>query len=69
MICPVCGRAFDPADRAQPGATAGSIDQMKYDTERCARKAENARYYQAHKVKIIKRVRRNTRARSQRRKP
>lgn len=46
MICPVCHKRFDPAaDRAAPTAAAGSIEQIKYCSERCARSAENRRAY------------------------
>jgi len=61
MKCPVCGRNFDPADRVQPGAQAGAEVQVKYCSETCARKAENRRYYAAHKKHIIKRVLKNQR--------
>jgi len=61
MRCPICNRTFDPADRVQPGAQAGAEVQVKYCSEACARKAENRRYYAAHKQTIIKRVRKNQR--------
>ena len=59
MQCPVCGRDFDPADRTATHAHAGDLDRIKYCSETCARRAENRRYYQAHKASTIKRARRN----------
>jgi C4-type Zn-finger protein len=52
MTCPVCQRQFDPANRAGPTTPEGSIVQMRYCSEQCARKAENARYYQERKKKV-----------------
>jgi len=49
--CPVCGKRFRKEDRAAPDANDAQIEQIKYCSEKCARKAENRRYYQAHKKK------------------
>ncbi len=51
MKCPECKCEFDPADRASPTALEGLNKSAA-----CARKAENRRYYQAHKEKIKARV-------------
>ncbi|HEY4690861.1 MAG TPA: hypothetical protein VIK33_16235 [Anaerolineae bacterium] len=58
-VCPTCGKRFDPADRSAPTADpVRDTERIKYCSEKCARKAENRRHYQAHKASIIKRVRR-----------
>ena len=58
--CPICKKTFDERKRAAAGADATSevLGRIKYCGEKCARKAENRRYYAAHKASIIKHVRR-----------
>lgn len=66
--CPTCDTRFDERERAKAGADATSdvLARIKYCSEKCARKAENRRYYAAHRPTIIKRVKRNTRLASPR---
>lgn len=54
-ICPVCGRTFDPAGRAQPTARAGAIAQIVYCSDTCKRKKGNKRHYSRHRRDIIDR--------------
>ena len=61
MICPNCGREFDPADRASCTANAGSIAQIRYCSRRCKRQAGNRRYYTKHAGDVKRRVRKNQR--------
>ena len=50
--CPTCGQKFDPADRLSPNAVQPewSIEQMRYCSETCARRAENRRAYRRRKA-------------------
>lgn len=61
LICPVCKREFDPGDRVSIDANQASIDRTVYCSETCARKAENKRYYEAHRQEIKNRVLSNQR--------
>lgn len=45
MKCANCNKQFDPANRVAPSANEGALAQVRYCTERCARQAENKRYY------------------------
>lgn len=56
MKCQNCGIEFDPANRVRTDANAGAIGNVKYHSEKCARAAENKRYYAAHRKDTIKRV-------------
>lgn len=56
LTCPVCSREFDPGDRTGPTTLDGSLVQVVYCSETCTRKAENRRYYAAHKDEIKTRV-------------
>jgi len=60
-VCASCGKRFRKEDRAAPDANDAQIEQIKYCSERCARKAENKRYYETHKEKIKGRVRKRRR--------
>lgn len=53
--CPACDREFDPAARASRAVDWGT-DRIVYCSERCARRAQNARYYARHRESIITRV-------------
>lgn len=52
MKCHECGTEFDPKLRVQSRAKPQyvRVKQSKYCCEKCARKAENRRYYEAHKA-------------------
>lgn len=56
--CSTCGKSFDPADRAAIHANVGNLNQIKYCSETCARKAENQRYYAKHQKEVIEKVHR-----------
>ena len=56
QTCSTCQKPFDPANRASPGANEGAAVQIVYCSDACARKAENKRYYEAHKEQIIKKA-------------
>lgn len=45
LICPVCGERFQRRKRAKKTAKAGSVAQIEYCTETCAKKAQNKRNY------------------------
>ena len=49
LICPECGKQFDPADRMQPHTPEASAEQIRYCSVTCKRKAGNRRNYQRHK--------------------
>lgn len=53
QICPNCGTEFDPADRASPNATDGSVNQMIYCSWKCKQAVANRRYYQRHRDKLL----------------
>lgn len=56
--CPVCHTQFNERARAAEGddATSDVLGRIKYCSEKCARKAENKRYYEAHKQELIQRA-------------
>lgn len=58
VTCPECGRDFDQLDRIKEkgyreAGEEGSAAQVKYCSEKCARKAENRRAYQKNREKIL----------------
>jgi len=61
IVCEGCGREFDPADRASPTAQEGSIVQIKYCSEKCARKAESRRYYLANRERLLQKKKEESR--------
>lgn len=61
MKCPECGKEFDPANRVGPTTAPGSEAQVRFCSEKCARRSENRRHYAAHKDKIKSRVAANQR--------
>jgi hypothetical protein len=69
MKCCNCGQDFDPANRVRTDANSGAIDEVKYCSEKCARQAENKRYYQAHKQQVIDRVLARQKQQKKKRKP
>ena len=56
MICPECGREFDPADRATAVTNPGAEAQIVYCSVRCKRRAGNRRDYKRHKRQRIEAV-------------
>ena len=51
MKCYERGKEFDPADRASSTVREGSVEQIRYCSEQCARRAENCRAYQKRKAR------------------
>lgn len=56
LICPQCGERFARRDRAKADTPPGSEAQIEYCSEKCARKAQNRRYYLAHREAVKSRV-------------
>lgn len=61
ITCPECGKQFHQLDRIQEkGYRAygeeGSAAQVKYCSEKCARKAENRRAYQKNRKTILEKA-------------
>lgn len=55
--CATCSKLFRPLYRSKSKTKLQFIVTAKYCSEECARKAENARYYTAHRETISSRAR------------